>query len=308
MQRLTMLVTPEGQWVFPNTDEFYDALGDPNPDYDAIAFAVKNLGFIRFEVIEKSIIEIELHPRNVELPALLAVQQQLLSSDINLFRIKYFDETWRSEISSTAEHAVERLSQLAAPPFIPPQSGRFLVEPKHCNTLFDGEDCPFRPLAQKWRMSFGHFDPSVISLAVNHQLISRMMIVGIKPRESEPRFRFIGHEHLWLGGNYYVSALGEKVQNQPDKEYGEWVNEFYKSIAATRQPRFDLVTASLQYQNEPGAPRRTITYERVLLPWKTASDEVFITLCSRNAPAGNRMVSEPTSVNISEPRKSARSS
>src|SRR5579863_8491750 len=117
VQRLTMLVTPEGQWVFPNTAEFYTALGDPNPDYDATAFAVKNLGFIKFEVIEKSIIEIELHPRNVELPALLAVQQQLLSSDIKLFRIKYFNDTWQSEISSTAEHAVERLSQLAAPPF-----------------------------------------------------------------------------------------------------------------------------------------------------------------------------------------------
>ncbi|HEV2334293.1 MAG TPA: hypothetical protein VGS13_02235 [Stellaceae bacterium] len=308
MQRLTMLVTPEGQWVFPNTAEFYAALGDPNPDYDAIAFAVKNLGFIRFEVIEKSIIEIELHPRNVELPALLAVQQQLLSSEISLFRIKYFDDKWQSEISSTAEHAVERLSQLAAPPFILPYNERFLVEPQDPNILFDSEDCPFRPLAQKWRMSFGNFDPSVISLAVNHQLISRMMIIGVKPREQEPRFRFIGHAHRWLGGSYYVSALGEKVQDQPDKEYGEWVCKFYRSIAATRQPRFDLVTASMQYQNEPGAPRRTITYERVLLPWKTASDEVFITLCSRNAPAGNRMVSDPASVNISEPRKSARSS
>jgi hypothetical protein len=308
VQRLTMLVTPEGQWVFPNTAEFHAALGDPNPDYDAVGFAVKNLGFIKFDIIEKSIIEIELHPRNVELPALLAVQQQLLSSEINLFRIKYFENEWRSEISSTAEHAVERLSQLAAPPFIPPQSERFVVEPQDCNILFDSEDCPFRPLAQKWRASFGHFDPSVISLAVNHQLISRLMIVGIKPREPEPRFRFIGHEHRWLGGNYYVSALGEKVQDQPDKEYGEWVCEYYKSIAATRQPRFDLVTASMQYQNEPGVPRRVITYERVLLPWKTASDEVFITLCSRNAPAGNRMPSNPASFDISEPRKSVRSS
>jgi hypothetical protein len=281
VQRLTMLVTPEGQWVFPNTAEFYAALGDPNPDYDAIAFAVKNLGFIKFEVIEKSIIEIELHPRNIELPALLAVQQQLLSSEINLFRIKYFDDKWQSEISSTAEHAVERLSQLAAPPFIPPQSERFVVEPQDCNILFDSEDCPFRPLAQKWRTSFGNFDPSVISLAVNHKLIARMMVIGVKPREREARFRFIGHAHQWLGRNSEFNAIGEKVQNQPDKEYGEWVSEFYKSIAATRQPRFDLVTAVMRYENEPGVPRRVAAYERVLLPWKTTSDEVFITLCSR---------------------------
>ena len=88
MEHLTILVSPEGQWVLPGTSDFFAALGDPDPDYDAVAFAVRNLGFIKFEVIRQSIVEIELHPRNVELPALLAVQQQLLSSDLHLFRIK----------------------------------------------------------------------------------------------------------------------------------------------------------------------------------------------------------------------------
>ncbi len=103
MEHLTILVSPEGQWVLPGTSEFFAALGDPDPDYDAVSFAVRNLGFIKFEVIQQSIVEIELHPRNVELPALLAVQQQLLSSDLRLFRIKYFDTSWHSEISSSVE-------------------------------------------------------------------------------------------------------------------------------------------------------------------------------------------------------------
>jgi hypothetical protein len=41
-----MLITPDGGWVSPDSAEFYTALGDPDPDYDAINFAVKNLGFI----------------------------------------------------------------------------------------------------------------------------------------------------------------------------------------------------------------------------------------------------------------------
>ena len=96
MQRLTMLVTPDGRWVFPNSEEFLAALGDPAPDYDAISFAVKNLGFVKLQIIGQSIIEIELHPRNVELPALLATQQQLLSRRIKLFRIRFFDTSWHS--------------------------------------------------------------------------------------------------------------------------------------------------------------------------------------------------------------------
>src|SRR6266481_1293905 len=96
-----MLVTSDGQWVLEDSAEFLAALGDPNPDYDAASFAVKNLGFIKFQILDGSIVEIELHPRNVQLPALLAVQQQLLSSQVRLFRIKYLDTAWRSEIMTS---------------------------------------------------------------------------------------------------------------------------------------------------------------------------------------------------------------
>ena len=159
MKQLTILITPEGQWVLPETPEFFAALGDPNPDYDAIGFAVKNLGFIKFQVIQQSIVEIELHPRNVELAALLAVQQQLLTSDVRLFRIKYFDTTWQSEIASSAEFTIQRLSELCAPQFTPPKHERFLVEPQDFGMLFQDEPNNLRAMAQKWRVSFAHFDP-----------------------------------------------------------------------------------------------------------------------------------------------------
>lgn len=49
MKRLTMLVTADGEWVLEGSAEFLAALGDPEPDYDAGGFAVKNLGFVRFQ-------------------------------------------------------------------------------------------------------------------------------------------------------------------------------------------------------------------------------------------------------------------
>src|SRR5437868_5235899 len=140
VKRLTMLVTPDGRWVLPNTEEFLAVLGDSAPDYDAISFAVKNLGFIKLQIIEQSIIEIELHPRNVELPALLAAQQQLLSARIKLFRIKYFDAAWHSEISSSAEHAIARLSALCTPVFTPATHERFIVEPQDFGQLFHDDE------------------------------------------------------------------------------------------------------------------------------------------------------------------------
>ena len=58
MQNLVMLATSEGQWVSPGTAEFFAALGDSDPDHDSLSFAVKNLGFIKFEVLDQSIAQI----------------------------------------------------------------------------------------------------------------------------------------------------------------------------------------------------------------------------------------------------------
>jgi len=302
--RLTMMVTPDGQWVFPDTAEFLAALGDPNPDYDAVGFAVRNLGFIKFEQIEQSIIEIELHPRNVAFPALLAVQQQILSSQVTLFRIKYLDSSWRSEISSSAEHMIARLAELCAPKYTPPSSDRFTSELKDFATLFSDHENQWRPLAQKWRVSFGNFDPSVLSIAVKHQFLSRLVIAGMRPRDKEPVWRFIGDGHRWMGQRYQLFGIGEKVANMPDREYGDWVSEFYKSVALSGQPRLDLVNASLRYEDEAGKPRRLVSYERLLLPWKTPSDEVLITLCSRVSGAGAISAANPSSPSKSVRRNS----
>src|SRR5689334_19876497 len=219
-----MLVSTEGTWMLEDSVEFHAALGDPNPDYDAAGFAAKNLGFIRFQILDNSIIEIDLHPRNVEIPALLAVQQQLVNSQVKLFRIRYFDLSWKSEIICSAELAVARLSELCAPKFALSARDSFLVEPQDYLKLFESEQGPLQLMAQKWRMSFGHFDPSVISFAIKNDLLSRLIIVGAKPPGAEPVFCVIGDGHNnWLDDNYHEHAIGGKVQDQPDKTYGQWV-------------------------------------------------------------------------------------
>lgn len=281
MEHLTILVSPEGRWVLPGTPEFFAALGDPDPDYDSVCFAVRNLGFVKFEVIRQSIVEIELHPRNIELPALLALQQQLLSSDVRLFRVKYFDDGWHSEIFSSVEATISRLSELCRPHFMPLAHERFLVEPQDFGMLFEDEDNKLRIMAQKWRVSFGHFDPGIITLAMNNELLPRLAIVGVKPRLKDPVWRFVGHGHGWMGEEYVHKVVGEKVEDIPDKDYGEWASGFYRSVAESGRPRYDLISTSVQYRNAPGKPWLPVRYERLLLPWKTPSDEVFVTLCSR---------------------------
>ncbi|HEY1795477.1 MAG TPA: hypothetical protein VGG57_05105 [Stellaceae bacterium] len=276
-----LLATSDGRWVLADSPEFLAALGDPDPDYDAPGYAVRNLGFIQVQTIGQALTEVQLHPRNVQLPALLAVQQQLLTSPVRLFRIKFFDAEWRSETWVSPEQVIARLSELCAPAFSPPVTERFWVEPQEFGAIFRDDENQLRPVAQKWRVSFGHFDPNVLTIAMQNQMLSRLMIVGVKPHGNEPEWRFIGSGQRWLDESFHLTGVGQKTQDLPDKEYGQWVSEFYKSVAATGRPRYDRVTAVMQYDSEPGHPRRVTHYDRLLLPWKTPSSEVFVTSCAR---------------------------
>src|SRR2546430_410600 len=80
MQNETFLVSPEGRWLPEGSQEFLREVGDLDPDYDAAMFAVKNLGFIKVEIITELVVSITLHPSNVDLNSLIAVNHVLSKS------------------------------------------------------------------------------------------------------------------------------------------------------------------------------------------------------------------------------------
>ena len=123
------------------------------------------------------------------MPALLAVEHQLEEPPTKLFRIKHLDTEWHSEISASPEHTVARLRELCAPPPVEPRSNeRFHVEPQDPNALLRDADNPLRLMTQKWRASFGQFDSSVIAFAIQHGLLTRLMIAGMRPSAERPDF------------------------------------------------------------------------------------------------------------------------
>jgi hypothetical protein len=111
-----VFITPDGSWVREESPEYFDVLGDMNPDYDAPLYALKNLGFIAVcSSWRKCCIEIKLHPRNVTAAALLSVQNILPSTRrANSFRITYLKDVWTSEVATSATSAICRLSEICA--------------------------------------------------------------------------------------------------------------------------------------------------------------------------------------------------
>ena len=288
LQQLTMLITADGRWVLPESEEFLAALGDPNPDYDAVGFAIRNLGFIKFQVLDRIVTEIELHPRNVDRRALLQVEKLLGETGTNLFRIKHLETEWHSEISASAEHTIERLHELCAPVFEPPSNNRFSAETRDPSLLFNDRERREEGvglLALKWRVAFAQFDSGVLSFAIEKGLVDRLMVAEIASPDVEPVFRYIGGGFDSFDQSFRFSGVGRRLQDFPDQAYGHWVAEYYKAVATSGQPRFDLVRATIA---GPGRSKPRVTcYERLLLPWRTGSDKMLISVLSKPVSTGS---------------------
>jgi hypothetical protein len=113
--KLEMLISADGLcFRSDNKELMVELLGDPNPDYNATLFAVKNLGFVNFGRTGP-LLKIAVHPRNAAWPAVDAMIAIIGSSDAGLFTIIYLSELgWRQETTSSHRDACSRLLELCA--------------------------------------------------------------------------------------------------------------------------------------------------------------------------------------------------
>jgi hypothetical protein len=278
MKQPALLVTSDGQRVLPETDAFFASLARLVPGSDPIGFAVRDLGFVKFHQSDHAVTTIEFDPRSVDRRALLRAERQIRDCGTTVFHISTIGTAGSASRSLSATEAAGRLRELCAPPEKPAAAGRFAAQPLDYASLLRKTDDPFCRLGRKWCSSFGAFDSSVMSFAGDNDLLSRMMVFAVKPHTEEVVFRYIGDGHRWLTRHYRADPIGDTLDSQPDKEYAAWVSQFHRAVARSGEPCFDTVAATLRFGAEPA---HDVRYERLLLPWKSASDESLVTLVSR---------------------------
>jgi hypothetical protein len=281
MQITTSMLSPEGEWL-ADGPALAAAIGCTDADFNVAAFAVRNLGYIRFEAIENILLEIQFHPIHVTRRAIAAAQERIAAAPPGIFRLRHLEEEWQTDLLMSPRQAALRLEELCRRAATPLPHERFIAHDLGPDRLLlDGTEGNPRPLLQKWRTSFHRFDETVIPFAVKRGIASTTMLIGLKRGVPDPVFQYIGDAFWGFGRDFHLRAIGEKVQHQPDPSYGEWVVQFYREAAASWLPRYDYVEASIE-NSERG---RLYRYERLILPWSTPSGDAVLTVSSRFVPA-----------------------
>ena len=102
----------------------------------------------------------------------------------------------------------------------------------------------------------------------------RFAIAARVPSDETLRFKMIGGGFGYYGADWAVAAIGRRIDDQPDTNYGRWVAETYRAALHSAQPLIDdcdvLITPT-------GGSRARLRIRRIVLPFKNGkSGDVLI--------------------------------
>jgi hypothetical protein len=284
------MVSYRGEWLREADPRLKAEIGFTDPTLDAIGFAVRNLGYVKVSLGEPGTATIALHPRNAGSAAILSVVQRLERMDLAGVELRTLgDEGWVSEGFPNGAAALRRMKTLCRIEAETQPKDRWYLTSLTPAELLKEDANALRLMHQKWRISFGTFNESVFSFAMQHGLLGRLILAGAKRPDADLVFRYIGDDFgTFYSDEFRFNAIGNSVMQQPDRDYGEWVGAAYKAVAETGMPRFDYIDAYL-----PGSSRGPwIRYERLLLPWKLTTGERLVSISSRIK--SDRMLTRPS--------------
>jgi hypothetical protein len=260
-----------------------EALGYPDPDFDIWAYAIRNLGAVEIAVGGDHT-TVTMRTATAHAEAIRVAEQFLPTLGTLPIRLRYEIGTWVEETYEDPQQAIGRMASALADAALQPRRVAFVSKARRLAALSESRlnkietaDERFSLLFKKWRMSQGLFDPEMPNFLVRFGLIDRTVVVGESPVDGELVF-----EHAGFGFKAYDSydktwtfrLQGKRFSDQPDPDYGHWVDRTYRSVLEQVQPRFEYVDAVIQARAaEPYRSR----YDRLILPWRNDTGARLLT-------------------------------
>ena len=228
-------------------------------------FVVRNLGYIAITEMSGSI-RLQLRPKVVSAVAFGAAMYWL--ADCNAARIviaRHDDAAWHDEIFGDRDSAIARLIDLVASG----QSQRkkdFLRRKRDLRKLPD--NCPLKALLTRWSEVTGQYSKERMSRILREALSDKYFLVEGHPMAPQLVIREIGKGYPSLDPRWLSRAVGARVEDQPDYEYGRWVADAYRDALELNTPVLEDLDVLM---DTPRLGRQRLTYRRIILPFELAS-------------------------------------
>lgn len=270
------LIDPRGTWSrWPDENLAY-RLGYPQPDFDLAGYAARNLGYV-WLLIERGMTLMQFRAGMVSGQTVNALKPYLSKATADApVALVYYASGWMEEVFVDPAALIARF-QLVAGMREPRQREKFIMrahEPERWEGIERG---PLRELFGLWRERSGMFDDRVHTFLQESGLAARTMLAVNEPGRG--LCITYGGEGYAAYDNFRTrSVIGRSIADQPDREYGRWINQTYTECITNGAPHVTDVDAIIE-QPEHDARRRR--YRRVILRWHTPDGGLLLSSNSR---------------------------
>ena len=267
-----ILIDDSGEPWPDNSPALAARLGYREPDFDAPAYAVRNLGFIHVRHHEEGV-RVSLRSGTFSLLTLTAALYALIDRRPRRIVLAVFwGEDWSYEMFTGLGSFAERAEDLAAGK---PVAGRplWLAVEKNLDALDQPGFVKVNPVVALWKSNRGRLSAELTEILRATDLIQRAVLVRKLPHSSRLVYQHFGGGIKMMRPCETFEMIGRDAHDVPDKEYGDWVANAYGEALSRRRLRLDGVRATVG--TSQSATLR-VRYDRLLMPWRRGNSDLFV--------------------------------
>jgi hypothetical protein len=267
-----ILIDERGEAWPDNSAALARRLGYREPDFDAPAYTVRNLGFIHVRQHEEGV-RVSLRSGTFSLLSLTATLYALIDRRPRRIVLAVFwGEDWSYEMFTSLGSFAERTEDLAGGE---PIAGRprWLAVEKKLDTLALPAFEKVQPVVALWKANRGRLGEDLYQALRASDLLQRAVLVRKLPRSSR-----LVYEHFGVGIRAMrpcetLRLVGRDIDDITDRDYGSWIGQTYSEALGRRRLQLTSVRAAVRTSE---AATLRVRYDRLLMPWRKSGSDLFV--------------------------------
>ena len=230
------------------------------PDFDFLTYLVENLGFVAVTKIGPHAARVRFRPETVSQTSIAATLYCLADMGIERTVISHPDQFVEKLVPSLAQTIAYIAEQIAASHQQP--SSAFTSREQPLDILANTDEA-LASLFAHWIDSKQVYDSVTLAEMLPESIRARFMLV--EPVAGRLTITDVGSGLEAFGETWRKNARGLPMEEQPDYDYGRWVQGIYRRVQETRLPRLDEVDATIRRPDRNDSIHRR--YWRLILPF-----------------------------------------
>jgi len=269
-----MVIDDNGESWPVGAPRLREVLMCPDPDFDVVAYAVWNLGYVVLRQ-QGRMVRAEMRLALVRPATLIGLYYALLDltpQQILLSRVsaegsshELFDDI--SEFAATIERGIEDGGVQRTRP-------DYALSPRSLQHLERARYSRFARVVALWGAAHGRLPRDLIAQLIGHGMQRRAALVRNPAGTGRLVYDHIGSGYTFVGSACLpLTLIGQDIEMLPDRDYGDWATRSYYECLTDQEPRLETVSAVMRRSD---GQRLWSYYDRVLLPWRAADGTRYV--------------------------------